>query len=442
MPPRYQTPEMLTDKIMDAMDGEWFTATVIPDSGGDPHVLAARIKLMLTTGPPTARPPPAVAPTIPPATTTSVTPVPAYITDAADKSNPADTDTMSVTIAADDPDEPNRIYDVLKRFRANCTTPYRTDRAFARPARSYRGPGPDNPCHNCQGTDHFAQKSHKLSSISSRPPQGVRFATTVTPVTPNDYVTPPLLTPPPIPPQGPPPREPSGIYLLAASWAVSEPSITTAILDIGSPGDIVGDVWLANNPQATTSPMTPSTTRWAMGNDVPTTLGCVSLRLTTTTKAGSALHVDLPQVHILRHDTVPLLVGLPSHKRLNLVVHTATDTVNFGPAGSPFRAPSSAVTWSSPPVPPPGCPSTPQPSSTRGRNCPWRTANLGTPAWPPSPAPSPHTPFLRRTSPPSRTSPGRASPVKRTRTSPAAPGTPSPHAPWPSTAWWPWTSSN
>lgn len=56
MPAGYHTANMLTDKIMDAGDGEWFEAMVIPDAGGDPHILASRIKLMLTTGPPTVTP--------------------------------------------------------------------------------------------------------------------------------------------------------------------------------------------------------------------------------------------------------------------------------------------------------------------------------------------------------------------------------------------------
>lgn len=335
MPTRYQSADMLTDKIMEAIHGEWFTATVIPDSAGDPHVLAARIKLMLTTGPPATR-------STTPSTTTVTTrpddgsaPTPTFLTDPASDDANATTDTMMVTAHADDPNEPNRVYYVLKRFRANATTPYRTERATASPLRNFRGPGPNNPCHNCQGTDHFARECPRPNNNSTRTPRGVRLADTVSPPLGDNYSTPPPLEPPPIPLQDM--TDKGHIYFLAATWAVSEPPITTAILDIGSPGDIVGDKWLAANPQVVTSPMTPCKARWAMGRDVPATLGYISIRITTTTKAGTALNFDLPQVYVLRHDTVPLLVGLPTHMRLDLVVRTRSTTVLFGDTETPVQ---------------------------------------------------------------------------------------------------------
>lgn len=52
MPARYQTPDMLTDKLLRAIKDEWFEATVITDATAPPQILAARIKLMLATGPP------------------------------------------------------------------------------------------------------------------------------------------------------------------------------------------------------------------------------------------------------------------------------------------------------------------------------------------------------------------------------------------------------
>lgn len=321
LPVRYHTAAMLTDKIMDAIRGEWFAATVIPDSAGDPHILTARIKLMLTTGPPTSAQTTTTTTLSPaPAATPAVPATPTYMTSDASDTAAADTDTMSVSVSADDPAHPNRVYYVLKRFRANSSTPYRTDHATARPFRSFRGPGPNNPCHICQGTDHFARDCSNLPRDTARPPRDVRLGSTADQAMDPEYTPPPLIVPPPIPTQEPPAQDPAPFYLLAASWAVSEPAISTAILDIGSPGDIVGDAWLARNPQQTTSPMVPSTTRWALGHDVPDTIGCTSLKLRTKTTAGAAMDVHLPQVFVLRHDTVPLLVGLPSHKRLNLVV--------------------------------------------------------------------------------------------------------------------------
>eukprot|EP00170_Pyropia_yezoensis_P000770 contig_3563_g772 len=335
MPSRYQTAPLLTDKIMETITDQWFAATVIPDSAGDPHVLAARIKLMLTTGPPSTEPTTPSMSTTSPALTDPTPPTSTYITDHADSTEHAATDTMTVTMAADDPDEPNRVFYVLKRFRANSTTPYRTDRPTAHPHRSYRGPGPNNPCYNCQGTDHFARECPALQGSQTRAPQSVRLSDAIAPPTGDAYSSPPMIEPPPIPRQGPGLDHTSHIYYQASTWTVSEPDATTAILDIGSPGDIVGDKWLAANPQHVTTPMTPATDRWAMGRDVPETIGYISIRITTTTKAGDALSFDLPRVYVLRHDTVPLLTGLPSYERLDLVVRAKTKTCTVGDAKAP-----------------------------------------------------------------------------------------------------------
>lgn len=61
MPARYQTPNMLTEKLLQAIKEDWFEATVITDATAPPHILAARIKLMLATGPPRAATTPTVA---------------------------------------------------------------------------------------------------------------------------------------------------------------------------------------------------------------------------------------------------------------------------------------------------------------------------------------------------------------------------------------------
>jgi len=155
----------------------------------------------------------------------------------------------------------------------------------------------------------------------------------------------PIPTPPPapdIPPQLAPAITYDNAYFAPALpispiYSTTEPDVATAIADIGTPGAIVGDTWLRRHPQLLTGPIRPATTTYALGHDVPTFIGRVSMRLLTRAADGAALHLDLPNVHILRHASVPLLVGLHSHKRLRLVVDTAANIIYTGPSRTPIR---------------------------------------------------------------------------------------------------------
>lgn len=85
LPPRYHGPESLSDKIMDAIKGELFAATVLTDADNAPHVLAGRIKLMLATGPPNFT----TAPTID-APMTTTPPTPTFMTTKTDGHDPTE----------------------------------------------------------------------------------------------------------------------------------------------------------------------------------------------------------------------------------------------------------------------------------------------------------------------------------------------------------------
>lgn len=90
-----------------------------------------------------------------------------------------------------------------------------------------------------------------------------------------------------------------------------------------------------------------------MGHEVPDTVGCVSLRLATTATMGATLYIHLPRVFVLRHDIVPLLIGLPSHMRLNLVVHTAKKLATFAPEDTPVQCAIQRGHLTTPPPPEP-----------------------------------------------------------------------------------------
>jgi len=139
-----------------------------------------------------------------------------------------------------------------------------------------------------------------------------------------------------------------------APYTAPEADISTAKADIGTPGDIVWDSWLRRHPQVATYPLKPATTRYALGHDVPPSIGQLSLRITTTDTSGRALFFDLPDVNILRHAAVPLLLGLHSHKRPNTIVDAARNTILFGRARRPVlcHVQRGHLTLPSPPTPP------------------------------------------------------------------------------------------
>ena len=123
---------------------------------------------------------------------------------------------------------------------------------------------------------------------------------------------------------------------ISAVYATSDPSIQTASIDTSTPGDIVGDAWLKRNSQLLIGSVRAHTTSYALGHDVPASLGRVAMRLFTRTSDGRSLPLDHPDVHILRQDAVPLLVGLQSHKRPRLLGDTAADVIYAGPTRAPI----------------------------------------------------------------------------------------------------------
>jgi len=326
---------MLADKILDTVRGEWFAAPLISGASHfNPHELAAHAKLLLATGPPGIRSPASLsaAPT-PDATaatailTTTSTAPPA----------PSRSKTWTVDTTIPDDSAPNEFFYVLRRFRGGADRPYRTETS---PAYPYRGPGPANPCRICRGTDHFARTCPSLSPAKPTAPAAALLA----PPTTTSVLLPCSPTPPPVPPaDNPLPTDPvnyDNVWLLpvqpvSAIYCVPEADISTAIAEIGTPGDTVGDLWLRRHPQVASSPLKLATTRFPLGHDFPPSIGRLSLRLTTTDKSGRALSFDLPDVRILRHAAVPLLLGPLSHKRLNMIVDDARNTIHFGRARRP-----------------------------------------------------------------------------------------------------------
>lgn len=145
---------------------------------------------------------------------------------------------------------------------------------------------------------------------------------------------PPTPTPPEIPPQGAPGVDPANASCIptaiSAAYAVAYVGQEIAILDIGPPSDIVGDTWIRQHPQLIISPLQKSSNRFAQGCDVPDTLGRLGLRLPTTTAAGDTLYLDFPDLHLMRYNTVLLLLGFSSHQRLRIVVEAFDCSIKVG----------------------------------------------------------------------------------------------------------------
>eukprot|EP00168_Porphyra_purpurea_P003798 TRINITY_DN14419_c0_g1_i1.p1 TRINITY_DN14419_c0_g1~~TRINITY_DN14419_c0_g1_i1.p1 ORF type:complete len:556 (-),score=22.82 TRINITY_DN14419_c0_g1_i1:171-1838(-) len=156
---------------------------------------------------------------------------------------------------------------------------------------------------------------------------------------------------------------------LANVYATREPDIDTAIADIGTPGDTVGATWLGRHPQAATGPLCPPTTHYALGHDTPRSLGRLSLRIRTRSAAGVPLHLDLPDVHVLRHDAVPCsLASTP----INVFAWSSTRPVT--PSSS--APPATPIRCITPPRPPHASPSPPHPHPQRS-TLPARSHQLG-----------------------------------------------------------------
>lgn len=192
-------------------------------------------------------------------------------------------------MAADDPDKPNQVYYVMRRFRGSSSIPYRTERSAARPFRPSRAPGPSKQCHVCNGTDHFARTCSQLHRGETMAPAAARFTTTApTTDSPKLLDVPDYLTPPEIPSQTTTDAAPDTVFFTptartSTSYATSHVHIATAIIDTGTPGDLVGGTWLKANPQVQTTAVIPSRRRYALGNDIPTPVGQV-IYLTRSTR--------------------------------------------------------------------------------------------------------------------------------------------------------------
>lgn len=248
------------------------------------------------------------------------------MTSITDGPDTAEEKSPSVTLAEDDPSQPNNVFYVLRRFRGNAASPYKTERTPANGYRSPRAPGPANPCHSCGGTEHFARTCPRLTIGA---PTSLTHANMTTPQQMTSDLRElrdkhmaddePPGSPPHIPDQG---SYFLPIMVISSVYAATQSTLATSIMDTCTPGDIVGDKWLRLHPQAIIGTMRPPTTRHALGNDVPDSIGRIILRLTTISTTGKAAILKLSSVHVLRHNSGPLLVGLESHQRLGMIVHT------------------------------------------------------------------------------------------------------------------------
>jgi len=345
---------MLADKILDTVHGEWFSAALLSGaSHSNPHELAAHAKLLLATAPPGIRSPASLsAPPAPDAPAAA-----AFLTSpprSPHAPSPTDTWTVDTTVPADS--APKEVFYVLRRFREGANRPYRTETSLACP---YRGPGPANPCRICRGTDHFARTcpSNRLAK-----PTAPTAALLASPTTTDDNIPRPPSPPSVAPATGPPAADPvdyDNVWLLpehpiSAVYSAPEADISTAIADVGTPGDNFGDSWLRRHPQVATSPLKPATTRDALGHDVPPFLCHLSLRIITSDTTGRSVSSDLPDVHIFRHVAVPLLLCLKTHQRLTMIVDAARNTVILGRARRPVlrNVQRGQLTLPPPPAPP------------------------------------------------------------------------------------------
>jgi len=334
LPPRYHNAQMLAKKPLDSVRGDWFAGALLAGADhSNPHDIPDRAKLLLTTNLPGMRSPTTLRTSPSHATPSTTT---ACLSSASSSTAQEPDDYWTGDTTTPNGDRPNDVFCVLRYFRCGSDCPYRTETS---PARPYCGPGPVSPFRVCRGPDHLARACPSLGPQTPLRPSAARRANTIS--TAGIFHPAPAdpLTEPPALPDSPEAKYDSTwhlpIFPVSTVYATPDANITTTIAEIGPPGDFVRDTWLRGRPLTTTSPLRSATTRFALSRDVPISLGRLSLRITATDAENEPLTFKLPDVHILRYAAVPLLLGLRSHQRFNMIVDASACVGPLGPPGHP-----------------------------------------------------------------------------------------------------------
>lgn len=236
----------------------------------------------------------------------------------------------------------------MRQFRHGDSAPYASRRWT--PTRP-RGPGPSARCHACGAADHWAaycprrQATPPLPSNDTPAPSAfpLRNHRPGRPTAVHFAGSPPLLTPrDPTPPATidctPPADAPAEydqsyleLYLLyaldTAGAASSMP--TTAIVDTGSPPDVVGEAWLNQHRPVFCTPLRPTPSRVRFGKDTPPVLGTVGILLCIPDTGGFSHTLRLPAVLVVASEHIPLIVGLHTCSKTGIVIDPVDRTVTI-----------------------------------------------------------------------------------------------------------------
>jgi len=352
----YEHPLSLRDSFLDAINTEPYWADLVARNLPSVDALADVVELLLearrTFGAPAPTTAPDTAPLLPPAPAfpASLDNDPALPPPRAD---PVTGDTC-VFFSDPDPADPAAVYWSMRQFRRGAPSPYATRRWT--PQRP-RGPGPSARCNSCGSPDHWAASCSRRSApprSPSPPPRDTVFPLRprrpARPASVHFADSPALATddPPAEAPASPPDHGPTAaaydlshldlyyIYALEAGLRAS-PLPSSAIVDTGSPPDVVGEGWLNRHRPAISHPLRPTPSRIRFGKDTPLVLGTVGLILCVSDSRGRNHTLPLPDVLVVASDHIPLIVGLQTCATHRLVIDPGAATISARDTDISFR---------------------------------------------------------------------------------------------------------
>jgi len=140
------------------------------------------------------------------------------------------------------------------------------------------------------------------------------------------------------------------IRCLEASYA-SCPMPSTAVVDTGSPLDVVGEAWSHRRRPAISSPTRPTGALLRFGKDTPPLLGSLGLILSLSDTQDHTHTFALPSVLVVASDHILLLVVFQTCARCRLLIDAAASSVSVKGSASSFRCSLSNGHLCLPPAP-------------------------------------------------------------------------------------------
>lgn len=356
--PQHQHKLSLRDRVLDAVSEEPFWPELVARNLFTADALTDVIELLLQAR---TRAPPTPTTILTPAPAAPMTPTSAFSSSATQPLPPhlltdrstGDTCTISVEPY---PADPTNVYWTLRQFRRGSTDPYASRRWTPHWP---RGPSPAARCNACGAVDHWAAScprrppssppTHRTSPNDSAFPLRNRRSTRAGPVHFADtqqLPTPKTTAAPTIDAQSSD-EDDTTVYdqsylsmhfirALEAAYTGS-PLPSTAVVDTGSPPDVVSEGWINQNRPTFSSPLEATPSRIRFGKDTPLMLGTVGITLNAKDENSRTHTLQLPNGLVVASDHIPLIIGLKTSTHKGLIIDAAARTITVKGTATVFQ---------------------------------------------------------------------------------------------------------